>query len=150
MDAKIQWRGVSLASKCRCCISPKEETRLHLFVNGEAAIGVWSFFLKWFPKVPDFVREGHSIEGRLKWWQVHMASKQKHHICILIPCLILWYIWTERNGCVHREKKFKVERVCKRIEWQLRNLVLAGQIGPDQWGGCDPRVDFMVDQPRQC
>ena len=31
----------------------------------------------------------------------------------------------------------------------LRNMVLAGQLGPDQWNGCDPKVDFMVGQTRQ-
>ena len=37
VDMKLQWRGISLASKCRCCDKPEVETRLHLFVNGSAA-----------------------------------------------------------------------------------------------------------------
>lgn len=42
-----------------------------------------------------------------------------------------------------------MENVCKRIEWLLRNLVLAGQLGSEHWAGCAPSVDFMVDRPRQ-
>ncbi|XP_042003733.1 uncharacterized protein LOC121752695 [Salvia splendens] len=52
----------------------------------------------------------------------------------------------ERNGCAHLDKVFKVENVCKRVVMHLRNLVLAGRLGPEQWKGCDPRVDFMVEQ----
>ena len=75
-----------------------------------------------------------------------MGERNKHHICNLIPCQILWYIWTERNGCVHREIVFKVENVCHRVMAHLRNLVIAGHLGPEQWSGCVPKVDFMEAQ----
>ncbi|XP_042044338.1 uncharacterized protein LOC121790124 [Salvia splendens] len=44
VDAKVQWRRVSLASKWRCCSSSNVETRLHLFLNGEATAAVWKHF----------------------------------------------------------------------------------------------------------
>ncbi|XP_047979233.1 uncharacterized protein LOC125221150 [Salvia hispanica] len=146
VDAKLQWRGVSLASKCHCCSEPDMETRLHLFVNSEAATGVWNHFAKWFPQAPNFDRGGCNLEDRLRWWQRHKRCNNKHHLCILIPCLIYWFLWTERNGCVHLEKSFKVENICRRIVIYLRNLVLAGHLGPEQWSECEPKVDFMVAQ----
>lgn len=112
VDAKVQWRGVSLASKCRCCLVSGSETRLHLFVNGEAANSVWKHFERWFSHAPEFERRGQNLEGRLRWWQRHTRIKDKHHLCILVPCLICWFLWTERNGCVHEEKKFKSDNVC--------------------------------------
>ncbi|XP_041995737.1 uncharacterized protein LOC121745859 [Salvia splendens] len=112
MDEKVQWRGVALASKCRCCGKPDTESRLHLFVNGEAAREIWSHFAKWFPQVPPYGGIGHNLE-------------------------------TERNGCVHRELTFRVENVCRRVTAHLRNLVLAGHLGPEQWKGCVTRVNFM-------
>ena len=150
VDAKLQWRGVSLASKCRCCAEPDMETRMHLFVNGEAATGVWKHFSRWFPQVPELSRRGYNLEGRLRWWQRHTGSKNKRHICILIPCLIFWFLWTERNGCVHLEKDFRVDNICKRIVIYLRNLVVAGHLGPEHWVECDPKVDFMVSQDKNC
>ena len=149
VDEKIQWRGVSIASRCRCCVNPDIETRLHLFVNSEAAFRIWEHFARWFPYAPEFARRGNNLEGRLRWWQRHTGNKNKHHLCILIPCLICWFIWTERNGRVHHENVFKVENVCKRVVAYLRNLVLAGFLGPDQWVGCDPKVDFMEAQSRK-
>ncbi|XP_042059514.1 uncharacterized protein LOC121804027 [Salvia splendens] len=113
-------------------------------------IQIWSQFSRWFPEAPEFGRRDCSLEERLRWWQRHLKCRNKRHICILIPCLIFWYIWTERNGCVHCENVFKTENVCKRIVLHLRNLVLAGQIGPDHWQGCVPRVDFMTAKPREC
>ncbi|XP_042051501.1 uncharacterized protein LOC121796786 [Salvia splendens] len=49
----------------------------------------------------------------------------------------------ERNECVHREKRFDIESVIKKVNSQLRNLVLAKVISPDQWRGCFPRLDVM-------
>ncbi|XP_042003915.1 uncharacterized protein LOC121752889 [Salvia splendens] len=149
VDVKLQWRGVSLASKCRCCERSGEESRLHLFVSGKAAREIWNHFSKWFPDVPEYGRRGGSIERRMRWWQRHLNSRNKHHICILIPCLIFWYIWTERNGCVHLENVFKHENVCKRVVLHLSNLVLAGHLKPDDWKGCAPRVEFMTERANE-
>ena len=145
VDTKLQWRGISLASKCRCCEKPSVESRLHPFVNGEAARRVWTHFARWFPQVPVFGEIGENIDLRLRWWQRHLGIWSRHHLCVLIPCLILWFIWTERNENVHREKAFEVENVIKRVNMQLRNLVLAKLIGSEQWRECCPRLDVMTD-----
>ncbi|XP_042016222.1 uncharacterized protein LOC121764232 [Salvia splendens] len=59
--------------------------------------------------------------------------------------LIFEMIWgKERNESVHREKVFEVGNVIKKVNTQLRYLVLAKLIGPDQWRGCCPQLDVMV------
>lgn len=144
VDMKLQWRGVSLASKCRCCNKPNEESRLHLFVNGEAARRVWSHFAKWFPQAPEFAEEGVNIDAQIRWWQRYTRIRQTCHVCLIVPCLILWFIWTERNDCVHREKKFLVESVIKKVEFYLRKLVLSKLLGPEQWSDCCPGEEFQA------
>ena len=44
VDEKLQWRSISLASKCRCCRNPQTETRQHLFLNGEEVRKIWKKF----------------------------------------------------------------------------------------------------------
>ncbi|XP_047942726.1 uncharacterized protein LOC125189497 [Salvia hispanica] len=143
VDTKMQWRGISLASKCRCCAKPQVESRLHLFVNGEAARRVWHHFSRWFPQVPPFVEVGDNIELRFRWWQRHLGHRSGQHLCTIIPCLVFWFIWLERNENVHREKLFEVANVVKKINAQLRNLVLAKILGPVHWKNCSPQLDVM-------
>ena len=50
---------------------------------------------------------------------------------------------------MHRELPFKVDNICRRIMTHLRNLVLAGHLGPDQWSGSVPRAYFMSAQPNR-
>lgn len=143
VEAKMQWSGISLASKCRCRVESQIETRLHLFVNGEAARRVWQYFARWFPQVPPFMEVGENIKLRFRWWQRHLGIRAGGHLCTLIPYLILWFIWSERNENVHREKAFEVENVIRRVNSHLRNLVLAKLIGPEHWGSCCPQLDVM-------
>ena len=49
---------------------------------------------------------------------------------------------------MHLENDFNVENVCRRVVTYLRCLVLASHLGPDQWAGCDPKVDFMGAQTK--
>ncbi|XP_047943058.1 uncharacterized protein LOC125189874 [Salvia hispanica] len=121
VDTKMQWRGISLASMCRCCVKPQVESRLHLFMNGDVARRVWQHFARWFPQIPPFVGMGENIE----------------------------FIWLERNENVYREKIFDAENVIRRVNSQLRNLVLAKVLGPDQWGGCFPQLDVMLGEVRR-
>lgn len=63
VHAKVQWRGVSHASKCRCCLVSGSETGLHLFVNGRQQI-VYGNILK----DGSLMRRSLSEEGRI--WRV--------------------------------------------------------------------------------
>ena len=101
MDAKLQWRSIHLASKCKCCKNSSEETREHLFIQGATMAKIWRYFANWFPDAPEFPRDMTNIELRIRWWKSNAMQTTKEHVNILIPCLILWFIWTERNNVIH-------------------------------------------------
>ncbi|XP_042065480.1 uncharacterized protein LOC121808994 [Salvia splendens] len=61
--------------------------------------------------------------------------------------LIFEIIW-ERNEMVHRDKAFEVENIIRKVNMQLRNLVLAKVITPEQWRDCCPRLEVMSGAER--
>ncbi|XP_042056302.1 uncharacterized protein LOC121800876 [Salvia splendens] len=89
VDTKMQWTGIALASMCRCCKNPQVESRLHLFVNGKAARRIWLHFARWFPHASEFGEVGENLEERFRWWQRQLGARSGHHLCTIIPCLIL-------------------------------------------------------------
>ena len=105
--------------------------------------------LSWFPQVPRFEEIGENMERRFRWWQRHLGVGSSHHLCVVVPCFILWFIWSERNGNVHRDTTFKAENIIKRVISQVRNLALAKLIGPDQWRDCCPDLDIMNSSVRE-
>ena len=149
VDLKLQWRGNALASKCRCCSKPSEESRLHLFVNGELARRVWSHFDRWFPQVPSGGGLGINLDLRFRRWQRYLNICSSQHLSALLPYLILWAIWTERNENVHRNKPLEAENVIRKVSSLLRNLVLAKLVGPEQWRDCSPRLEIMNGQVQE-
>ncbi|KAL9685150.1 hypothetical protein QQ045_022597 [Rhodiola kirilowii] len=47
-DDRVQWCGIPLVSKCRCCTSPCVESLNHLFISGETAVWLWNLGHKVF------------------------------------------------------------------------------------------------------
>lgn len=45
MDERIQSRGVSLVSKCCCCVTSERETLNHLFIQSDLAKEVWGHLM---------------------------------------------------------------------------------------------------------
>ena len=110
---------------------------------------MWQHFARWFPQVPTFGEEGENIEVRFIWWQRHLGLRSGQHLCNILPCLIFWFLWFERNENVHREKSFEAENVIKRVISHLRSLVMSKLIGPDQWRKCSPQLDVMTGVARE-
>lgn len=149
VDVKMQWKGISLASKCRCCVKSDVESRLHLFATGEMARRVWRHFGSWFPQAPACEDIRNNLDIRFRWWQRHLGVSSSKHLCTILPWFILWYIWAERNEDVHRENPLVAENVIRRVSLHLRNLVLAKVIGPEQWTNCCPKLEEMNSQARE-
>ncbi|XP_042038361.1 uncharacterized protein LOC121784262 [Salvia splendens] len=121
VDCHVQSHGISLASKCLCCVSSSSvESLQHLFVSIQSARSVRDYFDGWAPTL---------------------------HISFIIPCLVYWFIWTERNSCKHRGISFRASHVIWQVVHQLRTLVAAGVLVPLQWRGCTLAVDFMPMAP---
>ena len=148
MDAKLQWRNIHLASKCRCCKNSSEETREHLFIQGATMAKIWRYFANWFPDAPEFPRDMTNIELRIRWWKSNAMQTTKEHVNILIPCLILWFIWTERNNVIHWGVIFSSGNVIERVQNHLQWAILARKIQGAQWKGSAPNVTFNLPQQK--
>lgn len=135
VDAKLQWRKISLAFKCRCCRAPRIETRDHLFLHGEVAAEVWGLVAAWFPSLPVLNPDVNDIESRIKFWHLRLGHTSRAHVSSIIPCLVLWFIWSQRNGRIHRGDLFNVDSVISRIKQHLQQLISGGTLGREQWSG---------------
>ncbi|XP_071939022.1 uncharacterized protein [Coffea arabica] len=92
LDDLLQGRGLRLASKCYCCgLAP--ETGDHLFVSGPLASRVWRHFSCRF----GLVLQGSGVASRLSCWLFSHRFVSQNHIRVILPLLILWFIWKGRN-----------------------------------------------------
>ncbi|KAI0498656.1 hypothetical protein KFK09_019546 [Dendrobium nobile] len=83
-------KGFILASKCQCCFH--NENMHHVLISGLVAVRTWVHFDDLF-KLNCF--NSHiSLISFLKCWLVNF----KGHIRNIIPCLIMWFLWLERNN----------------------------------------------------
>ncbi|WRX23679.1 Ribonuclease H domain - like 10 [Theobroma cacao] len=68
--------------------------------------------------------------------QLHNSDYAKPgHIRILLPLLIMWFLWVERNDTTHRELKMYHDRVIWRIMRMLRQLYQGNLLSKWQWKG---------------
>ena len=137
VDAKLQWRKIDLASKCICCeVSPSIETLSHLFISGEGATEVWRTFNSWFVGQDYPLRESDSIPSRLEVWSNRIIQLKKMHLSRILPCLIFWFLWAERNNSRHNEIKFRGSNVIWQVQMHIQRLINKGILGEKNWRGC--------------
>lgn len=55
------------------------------------------------------------------------------HISRLIPYLIMWFLWAERNRCRHEDSQFKPYNVVWQVQMFIRNGITTGSIKPKHW-----------------
>ena len=136
VDAKLQWRKISLASKCHCCPdSPNTESLQHLFIQGIGASSIWNEFDSWFGGLGEPLLFQDSIPERMEKWAKRIQQHSKLYLCRLLPYLILWFLWSERNKCRHNELKFRAYNVVWQVHMHIRKLMEIRVIGPKQWKG---------------
>ncbi|KAL0407591.1 UNVERIFIED_CONTAM: putative ribonuclease H protein [Sesamum latifolium] len=112
VDQRIQSKGIQLASKCTCCNCI--ETINHVFLDGPEISKVWEFFARKFSvNLPST----NNIILFLSYWR--FSSIGKNHIRTILPMLILWFCWLERNDSKHRGQKFKHERII----WKVHQFI---------------------------
>ena len=131
VDSKLQWRKISLASKCNCCPTrPRCESLQHLFIQGYRASKVWEKFDEWFPGMTENLWYRDTIPDRLEKWSKRIQQPAKNHISRFMPCLILWFIWAERNNSRHNGTKFNPHNVCWSVQMHIQNLIVIGRVSP--------------------
>ncbi|KAL3648874.1 hypothetical protein CASFOL_005277 [Castilleja foliolosa] len=92
-DDRIQRKGITLVSRCSCCVIPQNENVQHLFLKSEMAATLWDHFGKLIRKPTNF----NSVWHLLKFWS--HGSSRRSQMGILILGVIFygcWNIWKER------------------------------------------------------
>ncbi|KAG6388949.1 hypothetical protein SASPL_150386 [Salvia splendens] len=87
-----------------------------------------------------FATTASDMDFMISYWHSRMTHKTKAHVRIVIPCLILWHIWTERNNVIHRGTTFNADIVIDRINLYLQWGTSAKTIEKTQWTECTPQI----------
>src|SRR4051812_12659998 len=99
VELKAKSSGYQLASCCVCCANPKEESIQHLFLKGDLAVSLWSFFGAIF-NIHSY--PGHTTYSRLAFW--FRSCQGNSHFAILgrmTAIFICRLIWTIRNKAMY-------------------------------------------------
>ena len=94
-------KGFSFASKCQCCEA--EESISHLFVEGEVVREVWLHFANVFGLQ---LCETGDLVNLVHFWRYSTPFHSDLHIRTLVPFLILWSTWTQRNAAKYHGAHF--------------------------------------------
>nr|XP_027090223.1 uncharacterized protein LOC113711258 [Coffea arabica] len=104
--------GVQLASKCLCCQEGAIETLEHVFVEGQVAKGVWSYF----GRICGVTQLGSSLWPWLTaWWPFSPRHMVRRFLFSVLPSFICWHIWKARNVAYYEGRQMPVERICHAI-----------------------------------
>ncbi|OVA15314.1 Ribonuclease H domain [Macleaya cordata] len=99
VDTRIQNCMVSLASACVCCTQRQIETFNHLFLQGKIAADLWDHFGSYFGiHRVDFIDFKDLIWA---WFNVAPPGSKMGCLAALIPMVIMWETWLERNRRLH-------------------------------------------------
>ncbi|KAL2471959.1 Uncharacterized protein Adt_40095 [Abeliophyllum distichum] len=115
VDVVIQMRiGSHMASRCQCCSAI--EAIQHLFIDSCIANQVWRHFFDIFHVT---LRPMEGFQYRFQFWRFSGQFFRQGHIRMIVPLLILWFIWTTRNDAKYQdismEPKQIIWKVCHNI-----------------------------------
>ncbi|KAL0329209.1 UNVERIFIED_CONTAM: hypothetical protein Sradi_4907600 [Sesamum radiatum] len=130
VDARMQQKGFSFPSKCQCCEA--EETISHLFIESAAVQGVWQHFAAIFGL---YLCDTGSLTHMVHFWRYSTPFHSDLHIRTLIPFLILWFTWTQRNAAKYRGVPFSTDSIILEVQRHLRILYAARTLTSTQWKG---------------
>ncbi|KAI0522445.1 hypothetical protein KFK09_004824 [Dendrobium nobile] len=108
-------KGLSLASKCQCCLHT--ENIHHVLILASVAVRTWVYFDDLF-KLNCF-NYHLSLKAFLNCWLVNI----KGHIRNVIPCLILWFLWLERNNSIFNGVKMGHLNVIQKVKDKVAALL---------------------------
>ena len=104
-----------MCSRCSCCQQAQESVS-HLFLHGAVARGVWEHFFKVFGHLP-FNASG--VAAMLSYWFSSHSKVSATHVRVLVPLLVLWFIWKSRNFA-----RFKVGSVTQaQVTFQIQEFL---------------------------
>ncbi|KAL2243600.1 UNVERIFIED_CONTAM: hypothetical protein Sindi_0478000 [Sesamum indicum] len=130
VDERMKRKGFSFASKCQCCEA--EESISHLFVEGEVVREVWLHFANVFGLQ---LCETGDLVNLVHFWRYSTPFHSDLHICTLVPFLILWSTWTQRNAAKYHGAHFTATGTILEVQRHLRTLYAARIMTSIQWKG---------------
>ncbi|GAV89822.1 zf-RVT domain-containing protein, partial [Cephalotus follicularis] len=89
VDKNIQHRGISLASKCRCCPNSNIESLKHLMFQGEVVTNSWGYFSNVF-NLPTCWDMPSLLDNNLGKININTHFGM---VTTTIAALTLWHIW---------------------------------------------------------
>ncbi|KAL0407597.1 UNVERIFIED_CONTAM: putative ribonuclease H protein [Sesamum radiatum] len=139
VDQKIQSKGIQLASKCTCCNNI--ETLSHVFLDGPEISKVWEFFAR---KLNVILPSTKNITLFFSYWR--FSSIGKNHIRTILPMLILWFCWLERNDSKHRGLKFNSDRIIWKVHQFIQTIGRTKAASSVNWRG-DSNLAYCMGFP---
>lgn len=79
-----------------------------MFIGSSISDHVWQHFGALFQIT---MSAGESVRQRFLRWRYSGQFARIGHIRIIIPLLIFWFIWTERNDAKHRDISMSSRRI---------------------------------------
>ncbi|KAL0340346.1 UNVERIFIED_CONTAM: putative ribonuclease H protein [Sesamum radiatum] len=77
------------------------------------------------------------------FWRYSTPFHSDIHIRTLIPFLILWFTWTQRNAAKYRGVPFSTDSIILEVQRHLRTLYAARTLTSTQWKGDLHRAAVM-------
>ncbi|WRX25598.1 Reverse transcriptase domain - like 10 [Theobroma cacao] len=130
VEIRLKTKGFQLASKCQHCNS--EESLLHVMWKCPIAIQVWTYFKKFFQIN---IIHPQNVSQIIWAWLYSGDYTKKGHIRKLMPLLIFWFLWVERNDAKHRNLGMYPNRVVWRVLKLIHQLFHGRQFQRWQWRG---------------
>ncbi|CAA0811982.1 Unknown protein, partial [Striga hermonthica] len=141
VDIVLHARGFSFPSRCVCCSKTghhETETFTHLFLESKIVRRVWEHFATWTHiSLP-------STDSFFELLSFFSQSTHFRHVGFLIPCLILWFTWTEMNSAKHRDTTFLFSHIVLQVERHLSLLTSLDRLTARDWTSCSPPHRYMV------
>ncbi|CAM8909441.1 unnamed protein product [Rhodiola kirilowii] len=118
-DDRVQWCGIPLVSKCRCCTNPSVESLEHLFLSGEAAVWLWSFG----HKALGIERPQSLHQAWLMWFQNLKLLEFSDGLKLAWICCGLWELWKLRNHNIYNNGRYYILAQVQRWVLALSPLI---------------------------
>ncbi|KAL2246290.1 UNVERIFIED_CONTAM: hypothetical protein Sindi_2897200 [Sesamum indicum] len=130
VDERMKRKGFSFASKCQRCEA--EESISHLFVEGAVVRDVWLHFANIFGLQ---LCETGDLFHMVHFWRYSTPFHSDLHVRTLVPFLILWSTWTQRNAAKYHGAHFTATGTIVEVQRHLHTLYAARIMTSIQWKG---------------
>ncbi|KAL0907732.1 hypothetical protein M5K25_022164 [Dendrobium thyrsiflorum] len=127
-DDRLIKKGFFIPSKCQCCYHM--DSLHHIFLSGPLAVKVWIHFEELFQL--NFFKANLSIISLLSLWFLN----SKGHIRNMVPSLIIWYLWMERNNSHFNGIVMNHQRVIYNVSHKIGALFNAKVISIKSFNNC--------------